>query len=95
MKTLDDELTATLPKGVEVEFDARYRAMFSYEMENYALLDDDGRVTTKGAALKSRGLERFPREFLEEMPRLLLEGKRRKDILDKLEEYRGAIEQHR
>ncbi len=95
MKSLDDELTATLPKGIEVEFDARYRAMFSYKMKNYALLDDDGRVTIKGAALKSRGLERFQREFLEDLLRLLLEGKRRKDILDKLEEYRGAIEQRR
>jgi DNA polymerase elongation subunit (family B) len=95
MKTLDDEMTATLPKGIEVEFDARYRAMFSYKMKNYALLDDEGRVTIKGAALKSRGLERFQREFLEEMLRLLLEGKRRKHILDKLEEYRSAIEQRR
>jgi DNA polymerase elongation subunit (family B) len=95
MKRLDDELTATLPGGIEVEFDARYRAMFSYKMKNYALLDDAGRMTIKGAALKSRGLERFQREFMEAMLRLLLEGGRRKDILDRLEEYRGAIEQRR
>jgi len=95
MKLLDDELTATLPKGIDVEFDARYQAMFSYKMKNYALLDDDGHVTIKGAALKSRGLERFQREFMEDLLRLLLEGRRRKDILDKLEEYRGALEQRR
>ncbi len=95
MKLLDDELAATLPKGIEVEFDARYRAMFSYKMKNYALLDDDGHVTIKGAALKSRGLERFQREFLEDLLRLLLEGRRRKEILDKLEEYRSALEQRR
>ncbi len=64
-------------------------------MKNYALLDDDSHVTIKGAALKSRGLERFQREFLEDLLRLLLEGRRRKDILDKLEDYRSAIEQRR
>lgn len=95
MKLLDDELTATLPKGIDVEFDACYRAMFSYKAKNYALLDDDGHMVIKGAALKSRGLERFQREFMEEMLRRLLEGKRKKDVLDKLEEYRSAIEQRR
>ncbi|MBM3888287.1 MAG: DNA polymerase II [Verrucomicrobia bacterium] len=92
---LDDELTKTLPKGIDVEFDACYRAMFSYKMKNYALLDHEGHMTIKGAALKSRGLERFQREFMEDMLRLLLEGRRRKDVLDKLEEYRAALEQHR
>ena len=92
---LDDELAATLPKGIDVEFDACYRAMFSYKMKNYALLDDAGHVTIKGAALKSRGLERFQREFMEDILRLLLESKCRKDVLDKLEEYRSALEQRR
>lgn len=54
---LYEELAATLPKGIEVEFDARYAAMFSYKAKNYALLSEDGKLSIKGAALKSRGLE--------------------------------------
>ena len=41
--------------------------MFSYKMKNYALLDQDGQLHIKGSALRSRGLEKFQREFLEQM----------------------------
>jgi DNA polymerase elongation subunit (family B) len=69
------ELAATLPEGIEVEFDARYAAMFSYKAKNYALLSEDGKLSIKGAALKSRGLEKFQRVFIERAVRALLEGK--------------------
>jgi DNA polymerase elongation subunit (family B) len=69
------ELAATLPTGIEVEFDARYAAMFSYKAKNYALLAEDGKLAIKGAALKSRGLEKFQRVFIERAVRALLEGK--------------------
>ncbi len=69
------ELAATLPQGIEVEFDARYAAMFSYKAKNYALLAEDGKLLIKGAALKSRGLEKFQRVFIERAVRALLEGK--------------------
>ena len=69
------ELAATLPEGIEVEFDARYTAMFSYKAKNYALLAEDGKLSIKGAALKSRGLEKFQRVFIERAVRALLEGK--------------------
>ncbi|MBU3665154.1 MAG: DNA polymerase II [Chthoniobacterales bacterium] len=69
------ELAATLPEGIEVEFDARYAAMFSYKAKNYALLSEDGKLSIKGAALKSRGLEKFQRIFIERAVRALLEGK--------------------
>ncbi len=49
--------------------------MFSYKAKNYALLTQDGEVVIKGGALKSRGLEKFQRVFLEEMIKLLMEGK--------------------
>jgi len=84
---------ADLPEGIEVEFDGEYRAMFSYKMKNYALLEKQGEVIIKGAALKSRGLEPFQRDFLKELLRLRLE--RRDDELPKLKErYRRAIEHH-
>lgn len=68
------ELSATLPEGIAVEMDGRYRAMFSYKMKNYALLDHDGKVTVKGSALRSRGIERYLRNFMAEAIRLLLRG---------------------
>jgi DNA polymerase, archaea type len=69
------DLAATLPPGIEVEFDARYAAMFSYKAKNYALLGTDGKLLITGAALKSRGLEKFQRVFIERAVRALLEGK--------------------
>lgn len=74
-ETLQAGLAAELPEGIEVEFDKRYRAMFSYKAKNYALLEESGAVSIKGAALKSRGMEPFLRDYLEALLRLLLEGR--------------------
>lgn len=68
------ELSLAQPAGIDVELDGRYRAMFSYKMKNYALLGYDGRVNIKGSGLKSRGIEKYLREFMGEMIRLLLLG---------------------
>lgn len=68
-------LSEILPPGIEVELDEQFEAMFSYKAKNYALLTRDGEVIIKGGALKSRGLEKFQRVFLEEMIKLLMEGK--------------------
>src|SRR6266566_1407103 len=68
-------LAEILPAGIEVEFDEQFDAMFSYKAKNYALLTREGDVIIKGGALKSRGLEKFQRVFLEEMIKLLMEGK--------------------
>src|SRR6202171_1772584 len=67
-------LAKELPPGIEVEFDEHFEAMFSYKAKNYALLTKDGDVIIKGGALKSRGLEKFQRVFLEEMIKLKIEG---------------------
>ena len=72
---LRDALAKELPPGIEVEFDEQFDAMFSYKAKNYALLTRDGEVVIKGGALKSRGLEKFQRVFLEEMIKLLMEEK--------------------
>ena len=69
------DFRAHLPAGIEVEFDGCYPAMFSYKMKNYALLEDDGTVILKGAALKSRGLEPFLRDHLREWLTLTLHGR--------------------
>ncbi len=75
LEELREGMGAILPKGIEVEFDTSFRAMFSYKAKNYALLTQEGELIIRGGALKSRGLEKFQREFMEGMIRLLLEGK--------------------
>ena len=88
------DFQASLPEGIEIEFDGEYVAMFSYKMKNYALLDARGEITIKGAALKSRGLEPFQRDFLEEWLRLKLES-REDGIPVLVARYRDAIENRR
>ena len=68
-------LAKELPPGIDVEFDEQFDAMFSYKAKNYALLTRNGDVIIKGGALKSRGLEKFQRVFLEEMIKRIMEGK--------------------
>src|SRR5882724_1494993 len=71
-----DAVAAKLPAGITLELDGRYPAMFSYKMKTYALLDERGRVTLKGSAFRSRGLEPFQRRLIDELVRLLLAGRR-------------------
>ena len=72
---LQKDLAKELPPGIEVEIDEQFDAMFSYKAKNYALLTKHGDVIIKGGALKSRGLEKFQRVFLEEMIKLIMQGK--------------------
>jgi DNA polymerase I len=72
---LREGLAKELPEGIEIEFDEQFDAMFSYKAKNYALLTKDGDVIIRGGALKSRGLEKFQRVFLEEMIKLIMEAK--------------------
>ncbi|HLW34373.1 MAG TPA: DNA polymerase domain-containing protein [Chthoniobacterales bacterium] len=75
IQELSEGLAKILPKGIEVEFDEQFDAMFSYKAKNYALLTKTGDVIIKGGALKSRGLEKFQRVFLEEMIKRIMLGK--------------------
>lgn len=61
------ELDATLPEGVDVEFDGRYRGMYCHKMKNYALLQDDGTLLLRGSGLRSRATEPYLRAFMEEL----------------------------
>jgi DNA polymerase, archaea type len=92
-QALIDEIGQSMPAGIRLEIDGRYPAMFSYKMKNYVLLDDRGEMTIRGSGLKSRGLERFQRRFMEELFRLLLED-RREEIPQLHAEWRGRIERH-
>jgi DNA polymerase elongation subunit (family B) len=73
-RQLVKEVAATLPKGLRLEFDGRYRAMFSHEVKNYALLGYDGKLTVRGGALRSSRSEPFAEAWLQVALRKLLEG---------------------
>ena len=73
-QALVGRVSAGLPEGIEVEMDGRFRSMFAYKTKNYALLEYGGRVIIRGSSLKSRGLERYLREFIREMITMLLSG---------------------
>jgi DNA polymerase elongation subunit (family B) len=96
-KDVVERLNESLAEGIEVSMDGRYRAMFSYKKKNYALLDEKGELLIKGSALRSRGMEKYLREFLSEMIRLLLEGRAGeiegllKKIMDSLEHHQLPI----
>jgi len=88
------EMGKVLPKGISLELDGRYQAMFSYKMKNYALLDEGGRLSITGSGLRSRGLELFQREWMEEMFLHLLKGEPQK-IRELTQRYAQAFEQHK
>jgi DNA polymerase elongation subunit (family B) len=91
---LIQDLASRLPVGIDLELDGRYPAMFSYKMKNYALLDQKGRLLIKGSGLRSRGLELFQRQWLEEMLLLLLKGEKEK-IPTLYQRYLEDLEEHR
>jgi len=89
-----EQAATSMPEGIRLEIDGSYSGMFSYKMKNYVLLDRQGELTIRGSGLKSRGLERFQRRFMEELFRLLLEDQR--DAIPQLcEGYRANIASHR
>ncbi len=93
-KNLVQRLSETMPEGITVEYGGRYKAMFSYKIKNYALLDHGEKLKIKGSGLRSRGIERFQREFLEKMILHLLTDQ--KDEIPKLfQSYMNRIAQHR
>jgi DNA polymerase I len=92
-KALVEHLNESLPEGIEVGMDGRYKAMFSYKRKNYALLEEKDELMIKGSALRSRGMEKYLREFLSEMIRLLLEG-RAGEIEGLREKTMGRLEHH-
>ena len=69
---ITEKINAALDEGIEVEYDGRFKAMLSFKMKNYALLDYDNKLIIKGSALKSRGLEKYLRSLTHDMIYLML-----------------------
>ena len=63
-RQLVGEIGAELPAGIRLEYEGRYRAMFSHEVKNYALLTYDGQMIVHGVALRSSRAEPFGERFL-------------------------------
>ena len=66
-----EQMKSVLPAGIELEFDGSYRAMFCYKAKNYALYDGQ-KITLKGSALRSRGIEPFLKKLSDQLIRYLL-----------------------
>lgn len=63
-RALVNEVGAHLPAGIRLEYEGRYRAMFSHMVKNYALLTYDDRLIVHGVALRSSRAEPFGERFL-------------------------------
>jgi len=63
-RQLVSAIGAELPAGIRLEYEGRYRAMFSHEVKNYALLTYDGQLIVHGVALRSSRAEPFGERFL-------------------------------
>jgi DNA polymerase elongation subunit (family B) len=78
-----------LPEGIELEYDGRYEAMFCYKMKNYALYDGK-RITLRGSALRSRGMEPYLKKLSNQLITFLL-GVSPDSPLVLLEDYRQRL----
>jgi DNA polymerase elongation subunit (family B) len=82
-------VAAILPDGIELEFDGRYAAMFCYKAKNYALFDGR-RITLRGSALRSRGIEPYLQRLSDRLIHFLV-GETAESPLALVEDYRRRI----
>lgn len=68
------EVAATLPAGITLEYEGRYKAMFSHEVKNYALLTHGDELIMRGVAMRSSRSEPFGEGFLRQAMRLVMAG---------------------
>jgi len=78
-----------LPPGIELEYDGRYAAMFCYKAKNYALYDGN-KITLRGSALRSRGIEPYLKRLGDQLIRFLL-GAADESPMALLDDYRRRL----
>ena len=84
------QLVATiLPPGIELEYDGRYTAMFCYKAKNYALYDGK-KITLRGSALRSRGIEPYLKRLSDQLIRFLV-GASPESPVPLVEDYRSRL----
>jgi DNA polymerase, archaea type len=59
-------VSATMPEGITIAYDGRFKKMISYMKKNYVLLSYDGKMKIKGSSLVSRSGEKFGRDFVKQ-----------------------------
>ena len=79
-----------LPEGIELEHDGRYQAMWCYKAKNYALYDGE-KITLRGSALRSRGIEPFLKKLSDQLITFLL-GAAAESPLALVESYRSQLQ---
>ncbi len=65
------KMSGVLPPGIELEYDGSYASMFCYKAKNYALYDGK-KITLKGSALRSRGIEPYLKKLSDRLIQYLL-----------------------
>lgn len=78
-----------LPPGIELEYDGRYTAMWCYKAKNYALYDGK-KVTLRGSALRSRGIEPYLKKLSKTLINYLV-GYSPDSPVPMVEEYRKKL----
>ena len=61
-----ERLSSSLPEGINLGFDGRYKRILSYKKKNYALLSYDDKITIKGPSFISRSMEGFGRHYIQQ-----------------------------
>ncbi len=85
---------SSLPEGIRLAFDGRFRCMVSVKTKNYVLCDYSGKRTFKGASLRSRADEPYGREFIARAVDLMMEGRTR-EIRDLYAVVAADLRDHR
>lgn len=70
-----ERIGASLPEGIRLAHDGRYKAMISLKMKNYILATYDGKKVFRGSSLRSRADEKFGLEFISKAADCLLQGR--------------------
>jgi DNA polymerase I len=78
-----------LPEGIELEYDGHYAAMWCYKAKNYALYDGK-KVTLRGSALRSRGIEPYLKKLSERLINYLV-GAAAESPVPLVEDYRRRL----
>ncbi|MFI3291534.1 MAG: DNA polymerase domain-containing protein [Opitutales bacterium] len=84
------KVTHVLPKGIELDFDGKYEAMFCYKAKNYALREGD-KAIIKGSAFRNRAMEAYLRNLTKSFIEAKL-GLIKINISDLIKEVKKEIE---
>ena len=69
-----ERIGRSLPEGIRLAHDGRYKVMLSLKVKNYVLVGYDGERIFRGASVRSRADELFGREFISQAVDLLVRG---------------------